>query len=324
MNAVTQAVATALAPDRQKFLGGSDIAAVLGISPWRTPVQVWADKTTPPTGEPDRRRTAVLKRGKRWESVVGEMLVEDLQEQGHMVEIVAANKRYQDAEFEFFACEIDFELRLDGAEEIINCELKTVHPFKAKEWGEQGTDDVPVWYTAQAMQGLGITNRRRCYVAALFGADELKTYPIDRDDETIARMREHGANFWLRHVVPRVPPEPVSIGDLKLLFPQEFEGKTLIADDEITEIALRMRACDREIKAREGEWEHLEFKLKRFMKDASELIVDGKSAATWKLRPYQFIDQEALKERFPRVYKEVLIKDKSRVFNLKAFGWDRR
>lgn len=52
MNAITQTEASALAVipaghDRSKFLGGSDIAAVLGISPWKSPVDLWRDKTTP-------------------------------------------------------------------------------------------------------------------------------------------------------------------------------------------------------------------------------------------------------------------------------------
>lgn len=321
MNAVVQQ-AVAAAVDRRKFLGGSDIAAVLGISPWTTPVQLYHKKTSPPVEDKGNRREK--SRGKRWEAVVGEMLVEELEEKGHRVEIVAANKRYVDPSVNYFACEIDFELRLDGEDEITNCELKTVHPFKSKEWGEAGTDNSPVWYTAQAMQGLGITGRRRCLVAALFGADELKTYPIGRDEETILGMRMRGTDFWVNHVLARVPPEPVSLEDLKLLFPTEFAGRQLVADEDTIEIVLRMRALDREIKAREGEWEHLEFKLKRLMGDACELLVRDKSAATWKLRPHQYIDQEALKERFPKVYKEVLIKDQSRVFALKHFAWDRQ
>ena len=33
--------------ERQKGIGGSDVAAILGMSPWRTPYQVWEEKTTP-------------------------------------------------------------------------------------------------------------------------------------------------------------------------------------------------------------------------------------------------------------------------------------
>lgn len=43
--------------ERQKGIGGSDVAAILGMSPWRTPYQVWEEKTTPidETAEEDAR-----------------------------------------------------------------------------------------------------------------------------------------------------------------------------------------------------------------------------------------------------------------------------
>ena len=43
--------------ERQKGIGGSDVAAILGMSPWRTPYQVWEEKTTPidETAEEDDR-----------------------------------------------------------------------------------------------------------------------------------------------------------------------------------------------------------------------------------------------------------------------------
>lgn len=49
MNAIVEAERAAIVPpDRRKFIGGSDVAAILGISPWRSIVDLWIDKTTPP------------------------------------------------------------------------------------------------------------------------------------------------------------------------------------------------------------------------------------------------------------------------------------
>lgn len=145
MNAVAQPETNALQViepeqhDRSKYLGGSDIAAVLGISPWKTPIDLWNDKTTPRVEGPAK---AVFKRGVRWEAVVAEMLVERLESQGRKVQIVSSNKRYKDQEHQFMASEIDFEIILDDDTEITNVELKTVHPFRMREWGESGSDDL--------------------------------------------------------------------------------------------------------------------------------------------------------------------------------------
>jgi hypothetical protein len=135
-----------------------------------------------------------------------------------------ANKRYTDPDVPVFACEIDFELRLDGSSDITNAELKTVHPFMAKEWGESGTDTAPIHYLAQGMWGLGITKRKHCIVGALFGADSLRVYPVDRDDETIAAMRFKAAKFWSDHVLTRIPPPPAVLADMDVLFPKESEA----------------------------------------------------------------------------------------------------
>lgn len=313
MNAVTIAPADY---DRQKFLGGADIAAVLGVSPWRTLVDLWADKRTPASGAP---RKHVFLRGERWESVVAEMLTLALEEEGHSIEIVGRNRRFIDAEHPMFAAEIDYEIRLDGESDVTNVEIKTVHPFKAHEWGESGSDALPIWYTAQAMWGLGVAPgaRKRCIVAPLFGADELRTFPVLRDEETIAALRARALAFWTEHVLADAPPDPTVLGDLSKLFPREGARPALIADSHLEELILRLRAVKAELKAREAEGELLEFELKRAMADCAEILVDGKAAVTWKSRPRTWLDQGALKEAHPAIHREFTRKDESRVFTIK-------
>ena len=165
--------------DRTKFLGGSDVAAILGVSPWRNRVDLWADKITPRVE--DGQNAAAKRRGHRLEPYILDMIREE-----HGLEIVRANERYIDKEVPFLAAEIDAEYRDDAGEQ--NIEIKTVHPFKAKEWGDIGTDSLPLHYIAQVQHGLGVTGRDICKVFALIG-DELKPYTVTRDDELIRVMR---------------------------------------------------------------------------------------------------------------------------------------
>jgi predicted phage-related endonuclease len=310
---------------RRKFLGGSDIAALYGNAPrtWRrsTPVALYYDKIAPPVAEAANRREK--RRGKVWESVVAEMLVDELQARGHHVEVLGNNRRFIDAEHDFFACEIDYEVRLDHEPDVTNVELKTVHPFRAQEWGDSETDDAPDWYIGQAMWGLGITGRKRCILAPLFGADQLKVFWIERDEETIAAMRDRARKFWVENVLQRVPPEPLALDDLTLLHPQATE-ETLEAEgnNELMTQVLRLRAVDRELKARQGEFDVLEFQIKSAMRDHAELTVMGKSAITWRARPHTFLDQTALKEKAPDIHRKFTRKGSSRVFALKSFAWN--
>lgn len=304
---------------RSKLLGGSDIASVLGISPWRTPLALWRDKVTPRVEDANPKRA--LTRGVRWESVVAEMLTESLERDGHKVEIVARNRRYRDETYDFMAAEIDYEVRLDGADEITNVELKTVHPFKMKEWGESGGDDLPVHYMAQVMWGLGVTRRRSGLLAALFGADELRAYPVAADDETIAAMRDRAATFWTDCVLTKTAPPPSTLNDLDGMFPSGSDRLPVLADDVITADLMRLRAVTAEIRAREAEADAIEFRVKQAMRDATELqLGNGKVAATWKERSGSWIDEAALKKAEPKLCKEFTRTWKKRVFTLKPFS----
>lgn len=201
MNAAVPTVA-----DRTKFIGGSDVSAILGVSPWRNRVDLWADKIKPRVE--DGQNAAAKRRGSRLEPYILDMIREE-----HGLQIVRANERYVDKELPFLAAEIDAEYR-DGDHDQ-NIEIKTVHPFKAKEWGDIGTDSLPLHYIAQVQHGLGVTGRDVCKVFALIG-DDLKPYTVERDDELIRAMREQCAEFWNRYVVPHVQP------------PMDFEAKNVL------------------------------------------------------------------------------------------------
>lgn len=311
--------------DRQKYLGGSDIAAVIGVSPWKTPAKLWADKSKPRVAEGPLSNPKA--RGIRWESVVAEMLVERLESEGHTVEIVGRNNRYKDADHPFLASEIDFELRLDGEDEITNAELKTVHPFMLLRdgWGESGSDQMPVHYTAQVMHGLGVTRRRKGILAALFGADELRAYPVMADAEVIAYLRREAVAFWTNYVLTGVEPPPRNVEDLLRTFPKELEGGApLLADNELTAMLMRYRAIDKQIKAAEAEADALRFEIQRQMRDAVAIVLpNGKTACEWKLREGKALDHDKLKNALgAKGYREAHSPWTSRVFALKPFAID--
>lgn len=193
---------------RTKFIGGSDISAILGISPWRTAVDLWLDKTQPRADE----STIVKRRGNRLEPYIVDMIVQE-----HGLQIVARNQRYVDAEVPYFAAEIDAETA------DANIEIKTVHPFKARDWGMQETDELPLHYVAQAQWGLSVHGRRMCHVFALIG-DDLRHYEVARDDETINAMRTQAQEFWERYVLPNLRPpldfaNTLTLETLRRLYP---------------------------------------------------------------------------------------------------------
>lgn len=307
--------------NRAAYCGSSDIAGILGISPWQTRLSVWEKKTQPRIIEDRPGKKKLYSRGHLWEQVVGEMLVAKLEDDGHKVQVLSTNHRYIDPDIPYLVSEIDYEIRLDDIPDIVNVEIKTVHPNAAKEWGEEElSDQVPLHYAAQAAFALGVTRRNCSLVAALFGADYLQTYLITRDDATIAGMRDQAVTFWESYVIPRVTPEPVNIHDVDRLFKKDNET-IVYAEGAIVEKLMRYRAAEAEIDARAAERDVLEFEIKRFMKEATILRLPGqdKNAVTWKTQESSRLNVEAFKATYPKLFKEFSKKSTTRPFKVNKF-----
>lgn len=316
--------------DRRKFIGSSNVAAIMGLTPTingqrYTALDAYlAKRAETLEEEPDNARNLFLKRRKRWEGPVFEHLREEFQ-----AEIVSTNLRYIDGDVPFFASEIDFEWKVDAASAealgldpkfigtIQNGEVKTVSPraFSQKfGWGEPGTADIPVNYQAQVMFGLSILQREVSIVAALLGLDEMIFYVIRRDESDIAQLREACCKFWHENVLAGVPPEPQTILDLDKLYSRSTVGMVADGTSTVGANALRLRSIYGEIDAREMEAELLEFEIKQEMKTAEELVVDGRKLFTWKESNWSRLDQTGLKEKEKAIYKKFMLSGRHRVF----------
>lgn len=326
--------------DRAKYIGGSDIAAIMGLSPWKSPLDVFNAKRSG-EDEPDAAKQLFFKRRKRQEPVVAEILTEEYGVDLIRLSTDADQNRYIDSEHGFLAAEIDFEFRMNDAVRmhwpaleciedgvICNGEIKTVHPFKSHEWGEEGSEDVPVQYAAQTMHGIGITGRPACLVAALFGVDNLVGFPILRDDETIAGMRAKAVTFWHDHILTGIPPDPITWSDISQLY-SKFCGRPV----ELTaEFADRLYLIDRLRKQRklmETEIEAAELELAihiaaqwgtttNAVSDDALILCGGEQIGSWKKQRGTYLNQKQLKEERPEIIDTYTVEHWFRVFRLKS------
>jgi putative phage-type endonuclease len=301
--------------NRSAFLGGSDAAAVMGLSPWATPVELWMKKTgrAPTPVNVDRLAERRHARGHKLEPFIRDMVIDKLRDElGLDVELLATNARYTHPEHPFLSCEIDFELRVTGTALIggepvrfdgdhINADAKSVTSFARRKWGDIETEDVPVEYAAQFMHGLMVTGRRACLVAALRSFDDVDIFWTLRDDETIAAMREREVSFWIDHVLTDVPPDPLKFDDIKDLFPLD-NGLAVEATADIAEKVEQLR----EVKARIKEFEEAEtalvFEIADFISPNARLTHQGADLMTWKAQNDTRLDQQALREAHPVLF----------------------
>lgn len=291
--------------DRTKYLGGSDVAGILGISPWRTPLEVYLDKVQPRMKPVDPSRQKVFTRGQRMEPYVIDLLSEETG-----LEIIHRGNRYIHRDYGFIAAEIDAEAATGE-----NIEIKTVSPFKAKEWGEVQTDAIPVHYTAQAMHGLMVTGKQVCVFGVLIGGDDFRVYQVERDEEIIQAILEKEIAFWdrIRHLNP---PEASTVSDIALMFEKdagtsiEADGKALALFNDLRDMKARFKSLEEEIAVSEE-------KLKLYMQEHSILTLGGKPLCTWKSQVSNRFDQQLFQATHPKLFEKFKKATTSRVFRMK-------
>lgn len=255
-----------VATDRRGLLGGSDIGSIFGVSPWKTAYDLWEEKTSSALVPPpaDEKNDRLKRRGKRLEPWVMEMLEEETG-----IFIRKKNQRYTDPEFPWMQCEIDFEF-VGGTGEECNGDIKTVSPFAAGEWGQEGTDEIPLNYCLQFHWGLMITGRPQCLVGVLIGADDLRVYEVERDDELIAEMRKRAVHFWSVNVLRKIAPPPQAISDTNKIL-RKLGGFLVPGGEEIWNKVREFKKVKEEEKTAKAKRDAIELEIKTYLSIQSEI-----------------------------------------------------
>lgn len=176
---------------RRKCIGGSDVAAIMDLSPWRQAVDVYCDKigiSAPPSDNEYTRW------GKLLEPVVA---AEYSMRTGHTLQ---PRQWRVHPKYEFIAGNIDAAIK--GEE--VGVEIKTA--FSSENWGPPGTDEIPLYYLTQVHHYMLVTGWKRWVVVALIGGSMFRTYTIDKDPDAEAMLLEEEVHFWENHIQRRIPP----------------------------------------------------------------------------------------------------------------------
>lgn len=201
---------------RRTKITGSDVAAILGLSPYSSAYNVALEKK----GKlPPKEDSTPMRLGRRAEP---QILDEFCLCTGFKV---SPNKKiFASAEHEWASATPDaiFDDESAGAE------LKLVGFRTAHLWGESGTADVPVTHFLQCLWYMGVMGLPKWYLVGQLGTS-IQTHPIDRDDTILASVVTACKEFYDRYVIGDETPEP-GAGDLEIvgkLFPRSEEGELL-------------------------------------------------------------------------------------------------
>ena len=304
-------------------IGGSDIAALLGLSPFKTPLELWAQKV----GHPMRKSIegVHLRFGQFVEPFVALEYerITGLHTAEHALPLFHSEHEFMYGHIDRFVMpQAGMPAVVDGivlTETLLEC--KTTSVFNKDDWGEEGSDQVPNAYLLQCAWYMAITGCARADIAVLIGNQDFRLYRIHRDEKLENLMIEQAQRFWFEHVLAGVPPQPQTVNDVRLLFPQEEQGKALEATPDVVDALQQLVELQNTSKALEEKAEAIKTKIMQTMGQAERLSYNGQVLATWKSpKPTQRIDTQAIKTRYPDIAKEcALITPASRRFVVKDF-----
>ena len=282
--------------DRTKYIGGSDIGAILGVSKFRTPLEVWLEKTGKETQRPDSLPL-------RFGSFAEEFVAQEYSKACH-IELAHDESIYIHPEHSYLSAHIDRFILGDGKDlpptKILEC--KTANPFSQKDWGEAGSDQVPMTYLAQCIWYMAITGIEKTDLAVLFGNSDFRIYHIERDIELEKLVLEKALQFWKDYVLKNIAPPVQSESDCHTLFNKGISEKSVVTDQPTYELTKRLHALNEEICTKEAEISHIKQTLMAQMGQAEILTYQEQVLATWKApKPSYRLDSKRLEAEHPKL-----------------------
>ena len=177
---------------RKQGIGGSDASVVCGISRYKSPIELWMEKT-------DQIPAQEAGEAAYWGTLLEPFVREEFTKRTG-IEVEHTNQILQSEEHPFMLANLDGTCMHPEYGPCI-FEAKTASAYKAGEW----EDTIPDEYQLQIQHYMSVTGYKGAYIAALIGGNSFKWKFVERDEELISMLIELESDFW-NHVQDLTPP----------------------------------------------------------------------------------------------------------------------
>lgn len=270
--------------NRSLYIGGSDIAAVLGKSRYKTPYRLWCEKTG--RIESTVSNLEAVNFGTELEEFVAQTFSKRANKP-----VRKAPKGYQHPDYPYMVAHVD--RLITGSDELLEC--KTCSAYKLDEW----QNAIPKEYILQVIWYLGITGRKRGWIACLIGGQKFDYKYIDFDEELFNLMVEKAKEFY-NMVQTDTPPlimpdDDETLGQIysvhtdDLIEAQEFDDRIAYLQE------LKMHRDDMNAEIKE-----IETELKAKIGENLGISTD-KYKVTWKTQTTSRLDTDKLREEIAEI-----------------------
>ncbi|WP_434361029.1 YqaJ viral recombinase family protein [Parasalinivibrio latis] len=316
--------------ERRLGIGGSDVAAILGISPYRTAYDVWLEKTGRKTPD-DLSCNPHVHFGTELEDIVAK---EYARRTGQKIQ----KRRYPYVHKSMPWLRANIDRFIIGADKGLEC--KTADKWAARDqWGKgniyqeldnqitlfQADDDVPEPYMLQELHYMIVLNKREWDLAVLIGGNDFRIFTMAWNQALADIVTQRLTTYWFDHVIADVPPEPQTLQDVECLYRYD-DGSHITATPDIIDVFWQFKTLKEQISALETQAYGplvggkriggLDMKIKAFMGEHADLLLDetGKKLCSWKTQRAQRMDTTAFKKANPALAAQFTTTTESRVF----------
>lgn len=213
---------------RRKGIGGSDVAAAMGISRWKTTYELYQEKCGISPVIDEENNEAAKEIGTALEDTVRLLFERKTGLKTKKVKVM-----YRHPLYPWMQADLDAVVELeDGRRGIL--EIKTSHPGKKGEWSNDG---VPYEYELQVRHYLAVLDMDFCFIACLFlGEYEPIIRFISRDLDAEAEIIRAERHFWCDFVLARIEPPfaETERGDLALDAVRRYYGNADLKEPPVT------------------------------------------------------------------------------------------
>lgn len=289
---------------RRTGIGGSDAAAVIGLNPFRSAIELYADKMGM---MPEKEDTESMRLGRDLEQYVAERFCE---ETGKKVR--RNNFMWHHDEHRRMIADVDREIVGENA----GLECKTTQAWGGKVIMK---GEIPLTYYVQCMHYMAVMGYERMYLAVLIFGRGFVWFTIERDEEEIAALEAAETAFWRDHIEAGVSPSPdgsqSAEAAVDALWKDKHDGGELLMFD-FSDDMRELFELSQTIKQLQKQSDAIKQRLKTVLGEHC-LGCSDRFEISWRPQERTIIDTKKLYREHPEVYRACAVTSTTRVFKMK-------
>ncbi len=255
---------------RCEGLGASDTAIIMGYSTYKTPYQLYLEKTGVISQDDE------LTEQQYWGNALEPIIIKRFAEENN-ADVTFPDTVYH-PDYPFIFANLDGWIESERA--VV--EAKSANSFMRKEWDMACSDGIPMVYLIQIAKQCAIMNASRGYCAVLIGGMEYKQFIYERDVALEELIIQADIDFW--HCVQNgIEPDPISTSDCRLKFPTPNPDKVAQSTFKTGNALCELQNVKLKLKRLEQDEDEYKMQLMSHMGTAEYLMgQEGQILATWK------------------------------------------